>query len=146
MILVGDYFSACRSAKCSCFFEQWATIVAQDSCNWNIFAALCDWGKMAELYHGDDHTLVNFFRKRIPCKCLDSKYEEVKSIKKIGFCLNPKCSLPGKKTERSKMLYCTQCRNANYCSRECQVAHWPFHKEFCVAASRLTARKSRQKK
>ena len=155
-ILEGDYSptvanSARLSAMSSCFFQQWATIVLHEnetqSCNWGTFAVLCDWTKMCELYDGDEHTIVSFYRKRIQCKCLDSKYEEVKSIAKIGFCCYANCSLPDNKTIRSKMLCCTQCRNANYCSRECQVAHWPAHKEFCIIdANRLAARKSMQKK
>ena len=27
--------------------------------------------------------------------------------------------------------YCAQCKYASYCSRECQVAAWPEHKELC---------------
>ena len=137
----------------SSFFEQWAKMLiheskTQDSCDWNIFQIMCDWNKILELYEGDEHTLVSFFRKRIPCKCLDNKYKEVKSITKIGRCHNPNCSLPDKykKTVRSEMLYCTQCRRANYCSRECQVAHWPTHKQLCVVHARmLAALKARQK-
>ena len=119
----------------------------QDSCDWNIFDAFCDWGKLFELRNGDEHTLVSFFRKRIPCKCLDNKYKEVKSIAKIGLCYSKNCSLPGNRAIRSEMLYCTQCRRANYCSKECQVTHWPFHKKFCVdVANTLAAKKSRQKR
>ena len=137
-----NYFRGRQFATFSCFFDQ----LAQATCDWDIFEASSDWGKIVELYDGDEHTVVSFCRKRIPCKCLENKYKEVASIVKMGICRNLDCSLPGQKAARSKMLYCTQCRRANYCSRECQVAHWPFHKEFCVAASRLTARKSRQKK
>lgn len=72
-----------------------------------------------------------FFRKRIPCSCLDEKYKEVRSITKMGFCCNLHCQLPNKMTVRSKMVYCVRCRKANYCSRECQVAAWPNHKEYC---------------
>ena len=152
MILEGNCQAVAvgQSAMCSSFFEQWAEEViyqneTQASFNWDIFDALCDWTMMSELGVGDEHTLVSFFRKRIPCKCLDEKYKEVKSTPKIGFCHNPKCSLPGNKTVRSAMLYCTQC-NVNYCSRECQVAHWPGHKQICaVAANMRAARKSRQK-
>ena len=148
-ILRGEYDGSLGSAGLAFFFEQSAAIAmhandTQTSCDWGIFRALCDWGKLFELVSADRHTLVSFFRKRIPCNCLDEKLKEVKSITKMGFCHNSKCNLPpGKKTARGKMLSCTRCRSANYCSRECQVAHWPLHKEFCVfTARRLEAQKS----
>eukprot|EP00984_Skeletonema_dohrnii_P009849 scaffold3797_cov91-Skeletonema_dohrnii-CCMP3373.AAC.4 len=87
--------------------------------------------KMVEMVIADDHTLVSFFRKRIECSCLDKKHKEVKSIKKMGVCNNKKCPLPGRKVERSKMLYCTRCRYAYYCSRDCQKAAWSDHREDC---------------
>jgi hypothetical protein len=93
--------------------------------------ATLDPTKVIELKHGDEHTLVKYLRKNIPCKCLDTKYKEVKSITKMGFCFNPQCSIPDRMVERHKMLYCTRCHLANYCSRECQEAAWPEHKELC---------------
>ena len=87
--------------------------------------------KMVEMVIADDHTLVSFFRKRISCTCLDKKHKEVKFIKKMGFCNNKKCPLPGRKVERSKMLYCTRCSVAYYCSRDCQKAAWSDHREVC---------------
>lgn len=88
--------------------------------------------KMMELSLADEHTLVQFFRKKISCSCLDEKYEEVRSITKMGYCWNDKCPLPGG-IRRSKMLCCTQCRKFSYCSRECQMVDWPNHKEICRA-------------
>jgi hypothetical protein len=41
------------------------------------------------------------------------------------------CSLPDRKATRSKMLYCTRCEQANYCSQECQVTDWTSHKKLC---------------
>jgi hypothetical protein len=79
----------------------------------------------------DEHTLVQFFRKQIPCSCLDEKYKEVKSIPKMGICYNDNCPLPGHMAVRSKMMRCIRCRNINYCSRECQEADWPHHKDDC---------------
>jgi hypothetical protein len=41
--------------------------------------------KMVELYYADEHTLVQFFRKRIPCSCLDEKYKESDTLQKWVF-------------------------------------------------------------
>ena len=30
-----------------------------------------------------------------------------------------------------KMLHCSKCGTGGYCSKECQVAHWPEHKKVC---------------
>jgi hypothetical protein len=49
----------------------------------------------------------------------------------MGMCFNPECTLPNGKVERKGMLHCIRCRQENYCSRECQVARWPAHKEAC---------------
>ena len=83
----------------------------------------------------DDHPLVRFFQKRIPCTCLDEKYDEVKSITKMSICHNPSCIHPHRTATRSKMLYCAQCRQANYCSRECQKSDWKRHKKWCNAVT-----------
>ena len=87
--------------------------------------------KIQELYMADIHTLVKYLKNLIPCKCLDVKYEEVKSTTKMGICNSHNCNKPNRRVERSTMLYCARCRNANYCSRECQVADWPCHKDSC---------------
>ncbi|GFH52355.1 hypothetical protein CTEN210_08831 [Chaetoceros tenuissimus] len=36
-----------------------------------------------------------------------------------------------------RMSICSKCNSVQYCSRECQVAHWPKHKEVCNHASQL---------
>jgi hypothetical protein len=95
--------------------------------------------RIEELMKCDLHTLVSFFRKRIPCKCLDEKYEEVKAVTKMGICSNPDCSLPEKKAERNKILYCAQCDQVGYCSRACQKAHWKEHKKICREIADLKA-------
>ena len=144
-ILEGDYKNPL--AIYVSFLEQWVAIehTTQAKCNWGKFLALCNWSQIGELPGADNHTLVSFFKKRIPCNCLEKRHKEVKSITKIGICHNLSCSLPDRKASRSKMLYCTQCRIANYCSRECQVADWPEHKNYC-SDHKLTAQKLMQKK
>ncbi len=112
-------------AMLACYFEEWAAV------NMRKTKALIKWSKIFELYDADEHTLVKYFRKRIPCACLDEKYQEVKSVKMLGYCYNSSCSKPNQMAERSKMFYCTGCGEVNYCSNECQRAHWGEHRGFC---------------
>lgn len=87
--------------------------------------------KIAELTWADNHTLVSFFRKRIPCSCLDDTYKIVKSMPKTGLCCNPSCTRPNRIAQRKTMMYCARCREANYCSQDCHKAAWPRHKNRC---------------
>ena len=32
---------------------------------------------------------------------------------------------------KDKLLICGKCRMVEYCSKECQVSHWPKHKKLC---------------
>ncbi len=87
--------------------------------------------RVCELYDADEHTLVSYLKKLIPCTCLDEKYKEVRSIPKITQCYNENCSLPRRQVEQSKATCCSRCRHATYCSRSCQVQDWPRHKITC---------------
>ena len=111
-------------ASLACHFEQHVSVVLKEDLS-SIRVV-----KMFELGVADKHTLVKYLRESIPCSCLDDVYKEVKSIPKVGICCNRDCG-QSRIVERSTMLNCTRCRQANYCSRECQVADWPGHKEVC---------------
>ena len=94
--------------------------------------ALVNFPKIDEVSNSSDiHTLVKFLRKRIPCKCLDKKYKEVKDTAKLSFCYNQECSIPNGQVERGKTFYCSRCRCETYCSRACQKADWINHKQYC---------------
>ena len=123
-----------QSAKFAICFETWRDIMTGNNSD-----VIRKWGKVEELSSDtcDEHTLVSFFRKRIPCKCLDKRYKEVKSIVKMGHCNNPDCPLPDRKVEASKLMHCEQCTAVFYCSIECQKAAWPKHKEHCVKITNL---------
>eukprot|EP00985_Skeletonema_marinoi_P000035 scaffold8_cov142-Skeletonema_marinoi.AAC.28 len=129
-VLEGHTKIASKYASLASYFEQYMEV---DFLNTRPYP---NWPKIRELYisssAADEHTLVSFLKKRIPCSCLDEKYKQVKSISKIGICFNPKCPLPGGITNRSNTKCCSRCRWAvNYCSEECQEAAWPEHKADC---------------
>ncbi len=120
-----DYDDARFYASLACHFKEWMSVFVRKS------KAALSWAKVIELCGADEHTLVAYYRKCIPCSCLDEKYKEVKSVKKVGWCFNPSCSRPNQMAERSKMFCCSRCGEVNYCSIECQKAHWKRHREFC---------------
>ena len=125
-IIDGETEQARLNASIAIHFEQIIAInIRKTQATWNC-------ANMIEMLNGDEHTLVKYLRKLTPCKCLDEKYKEVKSITKMGFCSNPMCSLPDHRmVERKGMLHCIRCRLEYYCSRECQEADWPMHKKLC---------------
>ena len=125
LCLKGDYNDSRCCATIARFFDQYIAVVLKQT------QAVYNWIKIEDTYCADLHTLVKFFWKRIPCSCLDDKYEEVKQITKMGFCYNPKCSIPNGESERSKTKCCSRCRRVTYCSRECQEADWSRHKSIC---------------
>ena len=132
-LLAGNYDDARQIASFARYFEY--VNVEYSHCHGRNEGNTANWQNMFEMISADEHTLVKYLRKRIRCHCLEEKYKQVKSITKMGTCMNSRCSLPGRRVERSKMKYCTQCCLANYCSRECQVADWPRHKENCDSYS-----------
>ena len=124
-ILGGKYDDARDVATFARFLEQDIAVALKRT------QALHKWPKIHETYQADLHTLVKFYRHRIPCSCLDKKYEEVKHITKLGVCYNPQCSIRGRIIKRSNTMYCSRCRCATYCSRECQKTDWSRHKPNC---------------
>ena len=124
-ILDGDNKTAQLHAYIVTYFEDFMAVYLHKT------QATVRWAKIVELCDADDHTLVSYYRKRIPCSCLDETYKRVKSVKKMGFCYNPSCSQPRRKVERSRMFSCTRCGAVNYCSVECQKNHWKEHKKTC---------------
>ena len=78
---------------------------------------------------GCHHSMVKYFVKQIPCKCLDELYSQDKAnCPKISACTN--CKM---REERRNMFVCTGCERTIYCSKACQLEDVPTHKESCKA-------------
>ena len=133
-ILIGNEDVAREIATVARYFEQHIAVRLKQT------QALFHLPKISEANSADDHTLVKFFRRRIPCSCLDEKYEEVKHITKMGRCFNPQCKLANRRTARSNTMYCSRCRYVTYCSRECQEARWSNHKPLCDELAAMIAK------
>ena len=130
----GDEDSAREIATYARYMEQHIAVGLKQT------HARVHWVKIEEIsLLTDKHTLVKFFRHRIPCSCLDKEYEEVKHIAKMGICHNSQCKFPRGVVERSKTKYCSRCRCATYCSRDCQEADWSRHKPFCDRGAAMIA-------
>ena len=126
-VILGDYAEARNTAYLANSFEQFIGFIQN---GWVPNLTTCK-----ELLQADEHSLVRFFQKRIPCDCLDEKYANVKCIPKMGLCDNVKCGLTGRIAVRSEMLCCSRCKKANYCSTKCQEKDWKRHKEWCRSFS-----------
>ena len=84
--------------------------------------------KTAEIVAGGERAAIKFLMKENPvCVCLKQKYnEEYKPQPKINF-----CNYCREHSEDSKIMLCSKCGMTQYCSKKCQVDHWPEHKKDC---------------
>ena len=108
------------------------TIVVLDHCNetMSMSEVLFTHGvsaKSRDLSYGNMRDVLKFYSKRLACSCLKKIYSEArKKLPKLGRCYN--C---WEAKERELLSVCSRCRVHQYCSRECQVANWSMHKNFC---------------
>ena len=85
------------------------------------------WLKQGDIINGCPRSLIKYFVKRAPCKCLDDLYSQIKSVTpKMSKCVGCK-----QMKERNRTSICTGCERVTYCSKLCQLADVPNHKEYC---------------
>ena len=71
--------------------------------------------------------VLKFYRKRLSCSCLKEMHSKSrKSLPKVGQCFG--CA---EEKRRDSLVVCGRCRVGQYCSRECQITHWPDHCREC---------------
>lgn len=76
---------------------------------------------------GEEIDIIHFYKKRIPCSCLDEKCSHYEQFQKRGS----RCGKCHQKKHYKDLLTCSGCKIVQYCSRECQKLDWPKHKEGC---------------
>jgi hypothetical protein len=63
-------------------------------------------------------------------------------------CNNPACANMASSSEQElvggKKCVCSRCVTARYCSKECQKAVWPYHKQNCKRMKRKQRQKQQQ--
>ena len=74
LILNGDNNNARCYAFLARYFEEYLAVDVHKT------KPTTNWSKISELDSTDDHTLVKYFRKRIPCSCLDEKYTRTSNM------------------------------------------------------------------
>ena len=91
------------------------------------YAYGCAQVKSPVYMNGGTRDILKFYSKRLPCSCLKEMHKEArKTLPKMSKCVH--CH---KYLERASLMTCGSCKIPSYCSRECQVAHWPSHKKDC---------------
>jgi hypothetical protein len=75
-----------------------------------------------------------------------SRLEDVKA--RLQKALMDKCSNPNCTNAQtsSTLSDCSACRSVRYCCRDCQLAHWPNHKESCKQIRKELQIKEEQQK
>ena len=64
--------------------------------------------------------------------------EESKASEPSGLtCDNPGCGKS--ELQDDPFPKCSRCHIAKYCSRDCQIAHYPLHKQFCRRVGKQAA-------
>jgi len=88
----------------------------------------------------EEREIVRFYKKRIPCSCLDDLYSELKKSQvRGGRCFHCKQTI-----KRKDLKTCSRCKFAQYCSKECQISAWPSHKESCIKVANIHERAKKE--
>ena len=73
--------------------------------------------------------LPKLFKEEFGCECPEMLWLIVLSFIGTHRCLN--VNVKGDRCSKVSYHKCLECGWAYYCSKQCQIEHWPRHKDFC---------------
>ena len=79
-----------------------------------------------------DRGVINCLARETSCGCMNRFKARAKSMEKLGHCFGCMKNFP-----KETMMLCSRCKHVKYCSRKCQLDHWPKHKARCEGVSEL---------
>jgi hypothetical protein len=102
-------------------------------------------GELPELDGGVEDTngervLEKLRRCNLDKECLKEELQQCKKALRhavklyhrdsLSKCSHPSCTKKEILNER-RFLWCSRCMIPKYCGKECQLAHWKYHKKWC---------------
>lgn len=69
---------------------------------------------------------IFYLARTIPCECLEQERRRAKDLPATRA-----CNMCRKEGTKNEMMRCARCKQVRYCSKKCQLAHWPIHKRGC---------------
>ncbi|CAB9509930.1 expressed unknown protein [Seminavis robusta] len=77
--------------------------------------------------------IVVYLDKKVPCDCLGG-------VKKVALEVEEDRHCDQCRRYTKNAMWCSECIMAEYCSKECQIAHWPKHRIQCdLFCGKITA-------
>jgi hypothetical protein len=99
----------------------------------------------AFLYDGPKESTVGVMGHLTGGSSSNSRLEDVRS--RLQRAIADKCSNPAcENAQSSQLSECAACRSVRYCCRECQKAHWPWHKDTCKQIRKELEKKEEENK
>jgi hypothetical protein len=84
------------------------------------------------------HNMVDHTRTTVMnlANCIDGRIApnetHVRTLIHDGSVVEKVCTVCSVGSSDVKLRHCSVCKSIYYCSKKCQAAHWPIHKQHCI--------------
>lgn len=85
-------------------------------------------GVIAKKTYPENEEMIKRYMEQAQQKCaLLKKHLIDHGLYKLAQCHNPSCH-----HQEVSLKKCMRCKSVEYCSKDCQIQHWPIHKSHCL--------------